>query len=442
MKLSHLQQLLPYFKKFKKIAAIHRVADTVLKVVFDKDETIYFDMTRSNSTIFKTDEYPRSKIYNAPFDVMVAKYFNRSNIVDVELLNNDKILRFTTTLSLAYKEQKNYLQFEFTGKYTNIILLDENEIVLEALRHIDLFSSFREVQVGVKLQNIPPAPFKAKEYPIENIEEFLYQTYQKQESQKLQSIKNQKLRFLQKKIDKLKKTLEKLDDEEKLQEEALKFEHYGNLALANIYKLKPYQSKIVLDDYDGTQKEIVLEKKFGNVADIAQHFFKKAKKAKQRAKNLYKERESLSSKIRYLELFYNTVQEVKSLAKLSLLFPKEQKSKKKEQDDSIETFFIEGYKVQLGKNQKGNIALLKSAKARDIWFHLRDIPSTHVIIKTDKQNVPKNVLESVARLCVDFSTTQKDRFEVDYTQRRFVNVQEGANVFYTHYSTITVDNRE
>jgi len=442
MKLSHLQQLLPYFQKFKKIAAIHRVADTILKIVFDKDETIYFDMTRSNSTIFKADEFPRSKIYNAPFDVMIAKYFNRSNIVNVELLNNDKILRFSTILTSAYKEQKHYLQFEFTGKYTNIILLDENEIVLEALRHIDLFSSFREVQVGVKLQNIPPAPFQAKEYSIDNIEEFLYQTYQKQQSQKLQSIKNQKLKLLQKKIDKLQKTLNKLDDEEKLLQEGEKFEHYGNLALANIYKLKPYETKIILDDYDGQTHKITLEKKFANVADIAQYFFAKAKKAKQRAKNLYKERESLSSKINYLKLFYNTVQEIKDSAKLSLLFPKEKKTKKKMQEDSIETFFIEGYKVQLGKNQKGNITLLKSAKARDIWFHLRDIPSTHVIIKTDKQNVPKNVLESVARLCVDFSTIQKDRFEVDYTQRRFVNVQEGANVFYTHYSTITVDNRD
>jgi len=122
-----------------------------------------------------------------------------------------------------------------------------------------------------------------------------------------------------------------------------------------------------------------------------------------------------------------------------MLFPKQQKSKQKKESDSIETFFIEGYKVQLGKNERGNIELLESAKARDIWLHLKDRPSTHVIIKTDKQNVPQNVLEAAAKLCVEFTTPQKDRFLVDYTQRREVKIQEGANVLYNKYKTIEVD---
>jgi len=441
MKLSHLKQLIPYFKKFQKISAIYRVSDTILKIAFDKDNDIYFNMQRGSSSIFKAPSYPRSKIYNAPFDVVLAKRFNRSNIIDVELINNDKILRFTTSLSLAYKEQITYLQLEFTGKYTNIIILDENEIVLEALRHIDLFSSFREVKVGVKLQTIPPAPFKAKEYKIDDIEEFLHNVYKDEQNAKLQKLKKQKIAFLEKKLRKLEHSLEKLDSKEKLLDEANRFEHYGNLVLSNMHNIKPYMQKITLKDYDGSSVDIDLGKSYSNVANIATDMFNKSKKAKQRAKNLHIQYESLSSKIEHLKLFINTIKEAKDVSKIELLFPKKLKTKKEIVDDSIETFYIEGYKVQLGKNESGNIKLLKSAKARDIWLHLRDRPSTHVIIKTDKQNLPLNVLKSAARLCVDFSTTQKDRFEVDYTQRREVTIQNGANVLYNKYKTIEVDNR-
>jgi len=53
MKLSHLKQIIIYLQKFTKISAIHRVSDTIMKVAFDRDEEVYFEMQRSNSTIFK-----------------------------------------------------------------------------------------------------------------------------------------------------------------------------------------------------------------------------------------------------------------------------------------------------------------------------------------------------------------------------------------------------
>ena len=97
--------------------------------------------------------------------------------------------------------------------------------------------------------------------------------------------------------------------------------------------------------------------------------------------------------------------------------------------------------MQLGKNEKGNIKLLESAKAKDIWLHLKDRPSCHVIIKTDKQNLPEHIIYEAARLCVDFTTTSKDKYLVDYTPRREVSIQHGAQVLYNKYKTIEVDTR-
>jgi len=440
MKLSHLKQIVDYLKKFQKITAIYRVSDTIVKVVFDRDDTLYFNMQRSNSSIFKCKEYPRSKVYNAPFDVILAKRFNRSNILGVELLNGDKIIRFKTSIASAYKEEVTYLQFEFTGKYTNVIILDEENIVLEALRHVDLFSSFREVRVGQKLLDVPPAPFQAKEYPLDDVEKFLYAVYDKEQNSKLESLKKQKIALLTKRLKKLQKLYERLDSKESLEKEAKKYEHYGNLVLSNVQNIKPYEKELLLYDYDGREVKIVLDKIYATPFQISEMFFSKSKKAKQKAKHLHIEEESLGSKIEHTQLFINSVKEAKDVAKIELLFPKQQQSKKIKTDDSIETFWIEGYKVELGKNERGNIKLLESARAKDIWLHLKDRPSCHVIIKTDKQNLPENVIKAAARLCVDFTTTSKDRYLVDYTPRREVTIQNGANVLYNKYKTIEVDN--
>lgn len=441
MKLSHLKQIKVYLENFSKISAIYRVTDTIVKVAFDKNDEIYFNMQRSSSSMFKCNSFARSKIYNAPFDVVLAKRFNRANILDMELLNDDKIIRVKTSIASAYKEEITYVQFEFTGKYTNVIILDEENAVLEALRHVDLFSSFREVRVGQKLLDVPVAPFLAKEYPLEDVEKFLFESYEKEQNNKLESLKKQKVSFLTKKLKKLQKLYEKLDDEVSLAQIAEESQHLGNLVLSNMHKIKPYQRRLELDDYDGSVIKTEIEKSYSTVAQISTAFFTKSKKAKQRAKNLHIEKESLESKIHHLQLFIHTVEEVEDAAKLSLLFPKKEQSKKVKVNDSIETFLIEGYKVSLGKNEKGNVEVLKNARARDIWIHLKDRPSCHVIIGTDKQNLPMHIIQSAARLCVDFTTISKDRYLVDYTPRREVTIQSGANVLYNKYKTIEIDTR-
>jgi predicted ribosome quality control (RQC) complex YloA/Tae2 family protein len=441
MKLSHLKQIVIYLQKFKKISAIYRVTDTTVKIGFDKDDEVYFNMQRSNSSIFKCQTYPRTKVYNAPFDVVLSKRFNRANILGIELLNDDKIIRFKTSIASAYKEQITYLQFEFTGKYTNVIILDEQNVVLEALRHVDLFSSFREVRVGQKLLDVPKAPFEAKEYPLDDVEEFLFEVYEKEQKNSLVSLKKQRVAYLEKKLQKLQKLYDKLEDENSLMADSSKLQHFGNLVLSNMHNIKPYQKVIKLNDYDGSEVSIDLLQSYGSVSQISESLFNRAKKAKQKAKNLHIQRASLSSKIEHIKLFINTVKEAKDISKIALLFPKKEQTKKIKKDDSIESFLIEGYKVQLGKNEKGNIKLLQNAKARDIWLHMKDRPSCHTIITTDKQNLPLHIIESAARLCVDFTMFEKGRYLVDYTPRREVTIQNGANVLYNKYKTVEVDTR-
>ncbi len=72
---------------------------------------------------------------------------------------------------------------------------------------------------------------------------------------------------------------------------------------------------------------------------------------------------------------------------------------------------------------------------------MKDRPSAHVIITTDKQKISQEVIQNAAKLCINFTMFEKDRYLVDYTQRREVNIQDGANVLYNKFKTIEVDTR-
>ena len=450
MKRDILVQIAKKLDKVGKINAIERVDDSIIKIVFDRDNPYYFDLKRGDSYVFKKEEnYTRVKNYNAPFDVVLRKKFTNAKVEKIEVQEGNKILCITVEASSKYKYEQAVLQFEFTGRNTNIIILDEAGVILEAMRHIDIGTSFREVRVGVKLldlpakemQDIPIPQGQASALMIEDMDSFLKLEYDRRETQKLDSIKKQKITALAKKEKKLQKILQGLENEEKLLQEAVSLEYDANLILTNIHTMKNYEKEVTLSDYEGNARVIMIPAQAHTPAQAANLLFSHSKKKKQKAKNSHIERDNLQGKIDFLQQLAHSVDSSKSVDEVNLYLPKQPKKQKKRAkvDTNIESFFIEGVKISLGKNEKGNITLLKEAKQSDIWLHLKDMPSTHVIITTDKKMVPETVLMFAAKLCVQFSATGAGSYLVDYTQRRNVKMREGAHVNYVEYKTVKID---
>jgi len=439
MKQQILKNVAKKLTHYKKIDTIQRVLDNCIKIKFDKDEPYYFNLQKGDSYIYKNPNQKQIKNYTAPFDVVLKKRFTNAKIEQIYLLPDDKILQIHTTLSSKYKSQKTILQLEFTGRHTNAIILDKDEIIIEALRHIDISNSFREIKVGIKLLPLPKKEFKEKDIKIDDLDKYLFDEFKKREEKELLSLKKQKLQSLQKQKAKLQKLLNDLEDENTLLKKSSKLEYEGGLVLSNLHLIKNYQDQITLKDYDGKEITINLPKGAKTAANGANILFKRAKKLKQKAKNLHIERDNLSQKVAYQETLIDVVNNAKNTQELKLYFPKQKKIKKsKIKDTNIEEFFYKDYKISLGKNQKGNIALLKKAKMNDFWLHLKDMPSSHVIITTDKKRLPDDVLEFGAKLCVNFSTKERGKYLVDYTPRRNIKTKEGANVNYIDYKTIFV----
>ena len=97
----------------------------------------------------------------------------------------------------------------------------------------------------------------------------------------------------------------------------------------------------------------------------------------------------------------------------------------------------------VGKNNKQNDYItFKLASPNDIWFHVKDIPGSHVILKTQGKTIQDNILLKCAKLAAEHSKAKESTsIQVDYTFRKNVKKQNKSKpgmVYYSNYKTIIV----
>lgn len=100
----------------------------------------------------------------------------------------------------------------------------------------------------------------------------------------------------------------------------------------------------------------------------------------------------------------------------------------------------DGFHIYVGKNNYQNDELtFKFATGGDWWFHAKQMPGSHVILKTGGAEVPDRAFEEAARLAAYYSKGRgQDKVEIDYIQKKHVKKPAGAKpgfvVYYTNYS--------
>ena len=125
-------------------------------------------------------------------------------------------------------------------------------------------------------------------------------------------------------------------------------------------------------------------------------------------------------------------------------FLKPQKNKKlKPRAVPYLEYEIDGYRVLAGRNNIQNDTLtLKTAQKYDIWLHTKDIPGSHVIIFTNGENVPDDVVIKAANIAaVNSKGADSSGVPVEYCPARYVKKPSGAKpgmVIYTNNKTLFV----
>ncbi|MBF7045186.1 DUF814 domain-containing protein [Campylobacter volucris] len=431
MKYTDLIQIKDYFLSFKRLNYLKRLDDNILELSLDHQSFI-MDLTRANSAIYK--DKIQAKNYNAPFDFMLKKYFSNAKILDIKVLENNRILCFDVLSEKSYKSYDARIYFEFTGKNTNVIITDMKDFIIEALRHID--KSYRVVKIGEKLEALKAFEIKEEFVKIDDFDTYFLQKSKEIQQKRLQNIKENKILNIDKKIKTLEQNINDLEKEEILIENANLLSKKADVLFANLNSLQNFQRNFTLQDFEGNELSFNLE----NTPKIsANEFYKMAKKLKQKAKNINIEREILTEKLDFLVNLKAMIVKSFSLYELEILMPKKTKAVKKEEINAgVSSFYIDGFKISVGCNEKANEYLLKIAKKDDLWFHVKDYPSAHVIITSNKLKISQMVLEFAAKICVEFSKLSSGTYLVDYTSKNFVKIKEKAFVNYTNYKTLSI----
>lgn len=100
----------------------------------------------------------------------------------------------------------------------------------------------------------------------------------------------------------------------------------------------------------------------------------------------------------------------------------------------------DGFHIYVGKNNFQNDELtFHFATGNDWWFHAKGIPGSHVIVKSQGEELPDRAFEEAARLAAYFSKGRgQEKVEIDYTEKKNVKKPGGGKpgfvVYYTNYS--------
>lgn len=100
----------------------------------------------------------------------------------------------------------------------------------------------------------------------------------------------------------------------------------------------------------------------------------------------------------------------------------------------------DGYDIYVGKNNYQNDHLtFKVATGNDWWFHAKQAPGSHVIVKCNNEEPPVTTFEEAASLAAFYSKNKNaDKVEIDYLQKKNVKKPNGSKpgfvVYYTNYS--------
>nr|WP_315024092.1 NFACT RNA binding domain-containing protein [uncultured Aminipila sp.] len=248
---------------------------------------------------------------------------------------------------------------------------------------------------------------------------------------------------------------------QRLSEDLLKAENseeyrlFGELLTANLHMFNTGDSKVtVLNYYDGNEITIPLDKKIAPSKN-AQHYFKKYGKSKTAIKEKAIQLEETNEDITYLESIAVFVENAEAVDEIEEIrnelvesgYLKKRKvygkpAKIKPAPHPYTT--SDGFRLLVGRNNKENDHLtFKMASSKDVWFHTKDIPGSHVILFTEGREITETgIFEAAAIAAYHSKGKASENVPVDYVQVKYVKKPAGAKpgmVIFTNNRTVYVN---
>lgn len=351
--------------------------------------------------------------------------------------------------------------------------LPPKELSEDVLRH--LYNQFMIYFSGIKEGLFSPAIYykgeEPKEFsslPLTHFSEYTRKTFDsisevletyyaakntltriRQKSADLRHVIQTALERNRKKYDLQKKQLKDTEGREK-------FKVYGELIHAYGYGLEDGVKKLdALNYYTGEKISIPLDSA-KTPQENAQKYFEKYNKQKRTFEALSRLIEETNEEIQYLESVRTALDIARSeddlaeikeeLAAAGYIKRKFTKKKIKLKSKPLHYISSDGFHIYVGKNNIQNDELtFHFAAGNDWWFHAKQAPGSHVIVKTNGEQLPDAAFEEAGRLAAYYSSMRgAEKVEIDYVEKKHVKKPSGAKpgfvVYYTNYSMVIDSN--
>ncbi len=343
------------------------------------------------------------------------------------------------------------------------------DLSLDMLAH--LYRQFSYYMENVRLGRFQPliyydknAPKEFSAIPLSHFTEYTFQEYDSI-SQVLKcyyATKNTLTRIRQKSTDlrhvvqiSLERNRKKYDLQTrqlKDTENRDKYKVYGELINIYGYSLPAGSKELTALNYYTDQEITIPLDPTMTPQENSQKYFARYNKQKRTFEALTELIKETADDIQYLESISNALDIAMSEADLAQIkeelmqsgYIKRKFTKKKVKLTSKPMHYIsgDGYHMYVGKNNLQNDELTFSfASGNDWWFHAKGAPGSHVIVKTNGDELPDRTFEDAGRLAAYYSKNRgSDKVEIDYVEKKHVKKPNGAKpgfvVYYTNYSLV------
>ena len=188
-----------------------------------------------------------------------------------------------------------------------------------------------------------------------------------------------------------------------------KFRVYGELINTYGYNLEEGAKKLTCFNYYDNKEITIPLDETKTAQENAQHYFEQYNKLKRTYEASVKLIEETRSEIEHLESISTALDIARSEEDLVQIkeelieygYIKRHYTGKKVKITSKPFHYVssDGYHMYVGKNNFQNEELtFKVAVGNDWWFHAKGCPGSHVIVKTNGEELPDRTFEEAARL--------------------------------------------
>ena len=228
-----------------------------------------------------------------------------------------------------------------------------------------------------------------------------------------------------------------------------KFKLYGELLTAYAYEIISGSSECTVNNYyTGEDITIPLDKDLSPMEN-SRKYYEKYNKQKRTYEALIEQvvatkteidqLESIKTSLEIATAYEDLVQIKEELVTYGFIKNKGPVKGRSEKAKSKPFHYLssDGIDIFVGKNNIQNEELtFKFANGNDYWFHAKDMPGSHVIVKVGNAPLPDSTYEDAAKLAAYYSKGRDmEKVEVDYVEKKFVKKVPGAPLGFVIYNT-------